>query len=104
MVPFLIAGVMPLVDNFAHVAALLVGFALSMTIHAVGPFAALLKRRRAVVHGVCGVLWAGGLLVIGITVFFAVHQIDEWCGFCHAISCPAVADWRCASSATASGD
>jgi membrane associated rhomboid family serine protease len=102
LLPLVVAGVLPLIDNFAHLFALLVGFATATTAHALGPLAGLLKRRRAVVLGVSGVLVSGAALVSALTVFFAVRQVDEWCGVCHSVSCvaPSGTDWRCQTSAT----
>jgi membrane associated rhomboid family serine protease len=102
LLPLVVAGVLPLIDNFAHLFALLVGFATSLTAHALGPLAGLLKRRRAVVLSVSGVLLSGAALVSALTVFFAVRQVDEWCGVCHSMSCvaPSGTDWRCQTSAT----
>lgn len=98
LLPFVAAGVMPLVDNFAHAFGLLIGFAVALVVHATGALAAQLKRKRALCHGLSGVVLSVAPLVVLLAVFYAEKQSASWCGACHTVSCPAVAEWRCETS------
>jgi membrane associated rhomboid family serine protease len=63
----LVSGIMPLVDNFAHIGALLFGFSVAMAVLSTTPLVVQLKRRRALLAGIggvdrCALVAAGGRL------------------------------------------
>lgn len=96
----LVSGIMPLVDNFAHIGALLFGFSVAMAVLSTTPLVVQLKRRRALLAGIGGSICALVLLVAGFVLLFVLRVETEWCTFCHTVSCLPVAEWRCATSAS----
>jgi membrane associated rhomboid family serine protease len=96
----LVSGIMPLVDNFAHIGALLFGFSVAMAVLSTTPLVVQLKRRRALLAGIGGSICALILLVTGFVLLYVLRVDSEWCTFCHTVSCLPVAQWQCATSAT----
>lgn len=94
-------GLLPLVDNYAHIFGLLCGFWMGAGLLAPKCFECGYEERKrklytwyteclALVCGVLVVVW------LGVAFFFVYSNKDalEWCGWCKYLSCLDVGAWQ----------
>lgn len=94
-------GLMPMVDNIAHIGGFVMGFMLSFVFLPYINYTVKARKRKLTVVVVCGVL--SSLFLVGLMVMFYLPPFFE-CGFCHYLNCIPITPTLCSNLAITGSD
>lgn len=102
----LVIGILPHVDNFAHIGGFLAGFLLGFILLFEPQYEWVKSRGRAsvskyaiyqlILAGVAALFLAGGMAV-GLYALFNGKNGNEHCSWCHYLTCVPTSSWKCSS-------
>jgi len=86
----LFIGLLPYIDNFAHVGGLLAGILFGLVLIPQSPRRNVcLNTFLAIIGGIIGVI----ALFVGFIIFYTQVDVHEWCSWCMYIDCLPVLGW-----------